>query len=421
MGVSLVLGAITWPSAVATSATWLLTYTAHAAVWAAVAWTVARSRSLSSAGRHLVWKGALLGPLATTAVAAALSTNAATAGPPTYRREITVMTLASGTPAGERRGDACGTTSLAVCAALAVVTALGPTRLLLSLLLLRRRLRDRRPVRDVRLLERLELLRARMQLGGVVLTECEGIASPLVAGRAEICLPSGCIAELDDPELDAVLAHELAHLERGDAIAFLLTGIVETVFWMQPLVHLVAARVRSSAELASDDRAVALTGDPLGLANALAQVAASALFGARRGRVLLLPTMARAGSTLTLRVRRLVDHGVDSTRHAPARHPGWAFAGVLVAGSTLVGVSVHVRDAAASAHELSSAAAAPDADGASVPQQFHRLSQRAARHEAELAVTPAGVHAEELQQQIRHDREALAWLEQRASGPVSPP
>ncbi|WP_437970454.1 M56 family metallopeptidase [Sorangium sp. So ce260] len=433
----------------------LLTCSAHAAMWAALAALFARRKSLSAATRHWCWKMALFGPLATTSLAAAIPRGVERAlEDASYLQEISVLSLAdvpastvpgpeprAGASTGERASveappwRAQGSQPwrlLAACGAGAA--ALGLLRFTASAMLLWRRLRGRKEVHDARWLQRLERMRTRVGLRRVVLTESARVGSPLVMGTSEICLPAGRLRALTDAEIDAVLAHELAHLERRDGLWFPAVGLVQSVLWMQPINHWVSSRFRQTAELACDDRAVELTGDPLGLARALIQVAAGALL-AREGA--MVPTMACPASALRARVERLADAGSRTEFQASRRGRPWALAGLAAAGFATAGLSVQAVRARPSqpawdarAEVARSPEAALDAtegdppDAAEMSEQMADLSRREQQLVARLeaassqpgaqgADTQASVMVLELSQELRHVRAAKAWIEER--------
>ena len=149
-----------------------------------------------------------------------------------------------------------------------------------------------------------------------------------------MCLPRGPLAALTDAELDPVLSHELAHLERGDGLWFPVVGALQAVFWLNPLNHWLASRFRESAELACDDRAVELTGNPLGLARALVHVASRAPFARRPS---LLPSIAYSKSALLPRVRRLTIASPEVVQRTGGRERLWAVI-IIAAPSALLSV-----------------------------------------------------------------------------------
>src|SRR5690606_21235904 len=96
------------------------------------------------------------------------------------------------------------------------------------------RLGDRRMVNDGPLTSMLSALRR--ATGATVplrLTASASISSP-VALHGEICLPEVALVDLDAAQQRAMLAHELAHIERRDPEWLVLACLVERVFFFQP-------------------------------------------------------------------------------------------------------------------------------------------------------------------------------------------
>lgn len=77
---------------------------------------------------------------------------------------------------------------------------------------------------------------------------------------------------LDRAELEAVLAHELAHITRRDALFGWLAQLLRDAFCYLPTSWVAYQHLQHEKELASDDLALRLTHRPLGLASALAKV-----------------------------------------------------------------------------------------------------------------------------------------------------
>lgn len=84
--------------------------------------------------------------------------------------------------------------------------------------------------------------------------ECEKVASPFVLGlfRPRIYLPLG----LSDGARTQVLAHEQAHIARGDHIIKPLGWLILSAHWYNPLVWLAYALFCRDIELACDERVI---------------------------------------------------------------------------------------------------------------------------------------------------------------------
>ena len=90
------------------------------------------------------------------------------------------------------------------------------------------------------------------------------IASPLAVGmfRSLILLPASALTTLTPQQLEAVLAHELAHIRRADYLWNILQTMIETLFFFHPAVWWVGASLRQQRELCCDDLAIAACADP---------------------------------------------------------------------------------------------------------------------------------------------------------------
>jgi hypothetical protein len=82
-------------------------------------------------------------------------------------------------------------------------------------------------------------------------------------------LPAAALMALSPEQLEAVLAHELAHVRRADYLWNLIQTMVETLLFFHPAVWWLGRRLRQQRELCCDDVAVQSCADPLVYATAL--------------------------------------------------------------------------------------------------------------------------------------------------------
>jgi TonB family protein len=95
--------------------------------------------------------------------------------------------------------------------------------------------------------------------------------SPLVIGwlRPVILVPASAFLHLTPEALEAVLAHEIAHVRRSDYFANLLQSVAEAILFFHPAAWWLSRHVRELREHCCDDVAAALCGDPMALAEGL--------------------------------------------------------------------------------------------------------------------------------------------------------
>jgi len=117
----------------------------------------------------------------------------------------------------------------------------------------------------VRLCERLAITRQ------VSLYISQHIQGPLAIGivRSLVILPASALMALSPEQLEAVLAHELAHVRRADYLWNLIQTMVETLLFFHPAVWWLGGRLRQQRELCCDDVALQSCADPLVYATAL--------------------------------------------------------------------------------------------------------------------------------------------------------
>lgn len=157
-------------------------------------------------------------------------------------------------------------------------------------------------------------LSRRLHIGRHVrLLESTIVDVPTVIGwiKPVILMPASALAGLNPHQLEAILAHELAHIRRHDYLVNLLQTVVETLLFYHPAVWWLSHRIRAERENCCDDLAVSLCGDPYTYVQALADLEELRAPGRPFA-------MAASGGSLADRVRRLL----GAPNHA-GRAPGW--------------------------------------------------------------------------------------------------
>ncbi|MHC4213190.1 MAG: M56 family metallopeptidase [Planctomycetota bacterium] len=139
----------------------------------------------------------------------------------------------------------------------------------------------------------------------VELTESALVQVPTVIGwlKPVILLPASVLTGLSTEQLEAILAHELAHIRRHDYLANMFQTVIEIVGFYHPAVWWVSHKIRIERENCCDDIAVRVTGDGVGYAKALTAIEELRGGGHRLA-------VAASGGSLFDRVRRLL--GSDS-------------------------------------------------------------------------------------------------------------
>lgn len=139
----------------------------------------------------------------------------------------------------------------------------------------RLRFKKGKPVVGV-LRERCPELQRRLGLNRVV-QYCESLQleAPAVVGwfRPVVLLPVSALTGLSAQQLEAVIAHELAHVKRLDPFVNLFQIAAETLLFYHPAVWWLSKRIRAERENCCDDVAISVCGNAVEYARALATMA----------------------------------------------------------------------------------------------------------------------------------------------------
>jgi beta-lactamase regulating signal transducer with metallopeptidase domain len=183
------------------------------------------------------------------------------------------------------------------------------------------------------LLETCRALQRRLGVSRAVRYVCsKAAASPAVFGwfRPMVVLPLSALAGLSPWQVEAIIAHELAHIKRGDLVVNAFQIATETLLFYHPAVWWVNRVIRNEREHCCDDVAVEACGNAHDYARALAQLEES--------RAAPAWAMAANGGVLTSRIGRLL--GLNRTARSMsvagiAVIGSLCVAGVLLAGTTV--------------------------------------------------------------------------------------
>lgn len=134
--------------------------------------------------------------------------------------------------------------------------------------------------------------------------------SPLTFGTIKpvILLPAALIFHLSPAQLEAIIAHELAHVKRNDYLSNLLLSGLEILFFFHPCYWWMSQTVKELRENAADDLALKAGIQPKVLATSLAEV----LNFAKQN----LPELALAASKkrnpTLLRIKRMLGYQTEN-------------------------------------------------------------------------------------------------------------
>jgi len=124
---------------------------------------------------------------------------------------------------------------------------------------------------------------------------------PTVVGwiKPVILLPASAISGLTADQLEAILAHELAHIRRYDYLVNILQTVVEILGFYHPGLWWISQKIRDEREHCCDDLAVHVTGDSVRYARALTSLEEMRHRGAELA-------IAAGGGNLLGRIARLL-------------------------------------------------------------------------------------------------------------------
>ncbi len=249
----------------------------------------------------------------------------------------------------------------------------------------------------------------RLALGkAVAILQSSAVAVPVVVGwlKPAVVLPMAALSGLSPTQVEALLAHELAHVRRHDYLVNLLQSVAEALLFYHPAVWWLSRRVRAERELCCDDLAVGMC-DRLVYATALTDLAAMA-----SPRVALAAT----DGDLLGRVRRILGRGDGMPTVRGGLMPALALA--LVAGIAVPAALASAKQAPAAAPGIA-LASIPDGLGAwqtppqTPPPTTSPTPQQTAQQQVERQR-----QIEEARRKLEEARKELAELDAQRAGEI---
>jgi Zn-dependent protease with chaperone function len=131
------------------------------------------------------------------------------------------------------------------------------------------------PTRHVHLVTKVNRLAAQMGIHPprvLLLPACPGGAFTARIRRPVVVVDTALVHQLDDREMEGLLAHELAHIARRDTLVGLVVGLFRDCTFFLPPVHLAARWLRHEQEESADELASRHTGRPAALASSILKV-----------------------------------------------------------------------------------------------------------------------------------------------------
>jgi beta-lactamase regulating signal transducer with metallopeptidase domain len=184
-----------------------------------------------------------------------------------------------------------------------------------------------------------------------------GLDSPITAGcwRPVVLVPAALISGMPVHLLEALLAHELAHIKRHDYLVNLVQSVIEVALFYHPSVWLLSGRIRAEREQIADDLAVGVLGERRHLALALSELDQFQF---------ATPQLAHAahGGNLMSRIQRLLRPKIEPL--------GWKFTVPLLGmGAACVALYAHAAVPPAPPQEAAAAqlAQVPEPPATPVP------------------------------------------------------
>ena len=185
--------------------------------------------------------------------------------------------------------------------------------------------------------KRFSLLKSKLEVKRQVeIVESYLARVPMVIGyfKPVILIPLGALSGIPNDQLEAIIAHELAHIKRHDFLINIFQTLVESIFFYHPAIWWISGIIRKEREHCCDDLAVGVCDESLVYAKALANL---------EERSFEIPSFAVAITkrrhALLSRIKRLYQR--PETRNNPIEK--WMTLGILMMMITLLSFSFRTK------------------------------------------------------------------------------
>jgi TonB family protein len=195
----------------------------------------------------------------------------------------------------------------------------------------------------VELRQAFDALRRRLGIARAVrLMHSALVDAPTVIGwlRPVVLVPASCLTGLSTMQIEAILAHELAHIRRHDYLVSVLQSVIETLLFYHPAVWWVSKQVRRERECCCDELAVAVGGDRLAYARALSVLEERRSFNPEF-------VLGANGGVLKMRIKRLLGCKEDA---AVSQFAAFTVLAILVVVAGSYGLTMARAEAGAVRH-----------------------------------------------------------------------
>jgi beta-lactamase regulating signal transducer with metallopeptidase domain len=255
-------------------------------------------------------------------------------------------------------------------------------------MLLERERRKRSTISNVTVLAICQAVQRQLGLERTVhYCACLWLQAPAVIGwfRPIVLLPVTALTGLSEEQLQSVIAHELAHIQRFDSFVNLFQIAVETLLFYHPAVWWLNTRIRAERENCCDDIAVRLCGNPLEYARALTLM--------EEWRSAPILAMAANRGRLSERILRVLgQRSLDAGAHGIGLTGGLLCLTVaLVTGNALLGIAYPKPSVHASGSSPAQSSPAQISPGSTLPLRFVLTSAAPQQASAATASAPATV------------------------------